>query len=448
MNPGSIRLRLLAAGAAAVVIALVLAALGLAALFEAHVERRAVDELSARLDQLAAGLERDPGGDFVLARPPADPRYSRPLSGAYWQIETATGQLRSRSLWDSLLPIPAEGPTDGAPHVHLLTGPLGESLLALDRRITLSPRLGRGPVRIIVAMDRGELRAAARSFLADLAPYLALLALALIAAGWAQVAVGLRPLAAIGARVAAVRSGQAARLGSDFPIEVRPLTAEVDALLAAREAEIARARRRAGDLAHGLKTPLQALMGEAERLRTGGDPVAAAGVEEIANSMRRLVDDELVRARIVGTSPAAAADPAAVTARVLAVLRRTPDGARLDWRVEVPQGLVARIDPADLTEALGTLLENAARHATARVEIGATAGAGSMLITVRDDGPGIPQEALTSLTARGARLDTRGDGLGLAIASDIAEAAGGRLTLANAAPGLAATLELPVAPPR
>ena len=156
--------------------------------------------------------------------------------------------------------------------------------------------------------------------------------------------------------------------------------------------------------------------------------------------MRRHVDRELARARIASGDRTAASDPAQVIPRLVAVLRRTRDGARLDWEVETPPGLLARIDPDDLTEALGALLENAARHAARRVRVAVARGSDVVVITVADDGPGIPEAELARLTERGARLDTSGPGagLGLAIASEIAEAAGASLALANEAPGLAA----------
>jgi hypothetical protein len=73
--------------------------------------------------------------------------------------------------------------------------------------VTLPARLGGGTVRAAVAMAASELIAARRAFMADLAPYLGLLALALIVAGWAQLSVGLRPLRDLGARIAALRTG-------------------------------------------------------------------------------------------------------------------------------------------------------------------------------------------------------------------------------------------------
>ena len=444
MSRGSLRLRLLLAGGVGLAAAIAIAAFGLALLFERHVERRAVVELSARLDQLAAGLDIGPEG-VTLPSLSADPLYRRPLSGAYWQVSTPTATLRSRSLWDEALDVPPRSSGDPNLRVLRLTGPRGEHLLAIERAL----RVGSEPttLSVTVAMDRAELTQARRDFFGDLAPFLALIAAALLAAGWAQVTVGLRPLADIGARVAALRSGGTARLGEDFPSEVRPLAAEIDALIAAREADVVRARARAGDLAHALKTPLQALVGEAARLRAAGADAAAQGIEDVAGAIDRHVQRELARARVAGQARAAAADPGAAINGVLSVLKRTPEGRRVAWTVTAEPGLRVRIDLADLTEALGALAENAARHARSEVVVTAGRRDGLAAITIRDDGEGAPPEALERMRARGERLDAGfpGQGLGLAIAADIAEAAGGALDLADGGPGLVATLLLPQA---
>ena len=444
MSWTSLRLRLVLAGGAAVLASLTVAAIGLALLFERHVERRAVAELSADLDQLAAGIERNAAGALEVVAPPADQRYRQPLSGRYWEILTPEGALTSRSLWDTPLTLPPEVGAAGALRQYPLEGPEGEGLLVIERRLLLPERAGGATVRAAVAMDRAELRVASRDFLRDLIPYLGLLAAALIAAGWAQVAIGLKPLQAVGARVAAVRSGAAARLGDDFPDEVRPLAAEVDELIAAREADIAGARARAADLAHGLKTPLQALFGEANRLADRGDHAAADGIEEIVTAMHRHVDRELSRARIASAARAAACDAGVVAERVVRVLRRAPAGAAVDWRLRGVDGLRARIEADDLTEALGAVLENAGAHARSAVDISGVRDGTMIEIRVRDDGPGVAEARLAELAVRGIRLDAKGPGagLGLAIASEICAAAGGGLALRNAGPGLEVTLRL------
>ena len=444
MNRASLRLRFLLVGAVALAATLTIAAVGLALLFERHVERRAVAELSTRLDQIAAGLQGGPAG-LTLEQSPADPLYRQPLSGAYWQLDTPGAVLRSRSLWDYKLELPARQADDPNLRQLRLTGPRGENLLAIERALRVGP--DRSAVSATVAMDRAELAAARSAFLGDLVPFLAVIALALLAAGWALVTIGLRPLADIGARVASLRTGGAARLGGDFPAEVRPLAAEIDALIDAREADVVRARTRAGDLAHALKTPLQALVGEATRLRLAGSGAAAQGIEDVASAIDRHVQRELARARIAGSAGAASADPATALAGVVSVLKRTPDGRRVRWIVTVEPGLRARIDTTDLIEALGALAENAARHARSAVSLCVERCNDMAAFVVRDDGEGVETEDLKRMAARGEKLDASysGQGLGLAIAGDVAEAAGGSLTLADGEPGLKATLLLPAA---
>jgi len=442
----SLRWRLMVAGAVAVVLALGLAALGLAHLFGTHVERRALADLSVQLDRVLAGLARVDGA-LAQVLPPADPRFEQPYSGLYWQIAADGRVLRSRSLWDVELALPVEDGADATRHNHLLIGPEGAEVLVLEQHVTMPASLGGGRARAAVALDTAELGAARRAFLRDMFPYLAVLGMVLIAAQWAQVTLGLKPLRRVGAEVSALRDGRRRRMGGDWPQEVQPLAAELDALLTAREADVERARGRAGDLAHGLKTPLQALMGEAARLRAADQAQAAEGIEVVVATMRAHVDRELARTRIALHSRNARAGAAAVARSVVAVLQRTPGGQRLAWQVDVPDDLLLAIDAADLSEALGALAENAARHAAGRVEVGAVVMGAQARVTVRDDGPGLPADRRAAMMARGVRADETGPGtgLGLAIAAEIAEAAGGVLELEEAGPGLSATLVLPLA---
>ena len=72
-----------------------------------------------------------------IVAPPADPWYRQPFSGRYWQVETATGTLTSRSLGDALLGLPPETEPDGALKRHGLESPDGEALLVLARPLFL-----------------------------------------------------------------------------------------------------------------------------------------------------------------------------------------------------------------------------------------------------------------------------------------------------------------------
>lgn len=444
MNRGSLRLRLFLAGAVSVAAALGISALGLSLLFERHAERRVVTELGVFLDRLVAGVERSPDGTLIATDGPADPRFAQPLSGLYWQIQSGATVLRSRSLWDTQLDVPA-GLTNGAVHQFHLAGPGGNDLIGVERLVTLPPRLGGDRIRAVVALDSSEIAAARSAFTADLLPYLLLIGVLLMLAAYAQVAVGLKPLAAVRQRLAAIRQGVGRRLGASFPDEILPLAAEVDALLDAREQEVEKARGRAADLAHGLKTPLQVLSGDVQRLRERGEVDLAKDIEQVATSMRRHVDRELVRARMAAGRSSMRSGVAEVVGRVVAVVSRTPAGARIFCSIDVPDNLFVRIDADDLAEALGNLIENATRHARAKVTISAYWQDERVVISVTDDGPGIPEERLEQALARGGRLDQLGEGagLGLAIVRDIADAWSGQFDIRNGSVGLIAELTLP-----
>jgi signal transduction histidine kinase len=451
MSLGSLRLRLLAAAAAFIVAALVLAALGLTLLFERHVERWIDGQMTSHLDQLIAGIERGPDGQLAVVKPPGDARFQQPLSGFYWQadIEPSGPQLRSRSLWDFAIDLPPETRVDDEVHTYDVAGPDGQRLHLLQRRVTLPERLGGQSARVAVAIDHADMTAAVRSFAAALLPYLLVLAVLLTAAAWAQVTIGLRPLAAVRRKLAAIASGDAQRLGEGFPDEVQPLAHEIDTLLEARDLQIEKARTRAADLAHGLKTPLQVLSDDAKRLRDKGDVELASEIDDIADTMRRHVERELARARSGAARTSTAANVATVAQRVVRVVERTPYGKSLGWTIDVPKTLTVRIDPEDLTEALGNLAENAGRHARSSVTIRARSEQDGVTLTVLDDGPGIPLERAQEALRRGGRLDSSGSaGLGLSIVGDIAEAWGATLIIETPERGCRISLQFPSTPAR
>jgi signal transduction histidine kinase len=186
---------------------------------------------------------------------------------------------------------------------------------------------------------------------------------------------------------------------------------------------------------------------ETERLAAKGETAVAADISALAESMRRHVERELARARRAFPNRDTSASVRAAVERVIRVVERTPDAQRLDLSVDVAEGLAARIDADDLAEALGNLVENAARHARRELSIHARMEAGQVLIAISDDGAGIPLDRQAEALSRGGRLDQDGPGagLGLSIVTDIAAAWGGMLSLDEGSPGVVATLSLPSA---
>jgi signal transduction histidine kinase len=444
MKRGSIRLRLWLAAAISIVLALAVAGVGLRYLFEQHVERRVESELGIELNQLI-GSTALAGDVFQVSPLPTDPRFLAPLSGYYWQIEDLTkGTLiRSRSLWDETLTLPPEGSSGGSLHMHQIPGP-GSAEIIVAERVIVDPS-GRA-FRAAVAEDHLSVTRSVGEYVAQLVPAILLVAFVLIVANFVQISIGLRPLERLRSAVHEVVARRRDRLEVAAPSEVQPLADEIDRLLEAQDKALLRARSRATDLAHGLKTPLQVLSGDIRALRAKGETVLADEIESSMTAIRRHVERELARARLApDTSRHAVAAFAAVARDVVEVVRRTPRGSTLGFAVDTSESLTARIDPADLAEILGNLVENAARFASSSVRVSGTETETETTIRVTDDGPGIADADKPAALRRGVRLDAAngGTGLGLAIVTDIVEAYGGRLSLGDAGTGLEVTLVLP-----
>src|SRR4029079_16664412 len=104
-------------------------------------------------------------------------------------------------------------------------------------------------------------------------------------------------------RLAAVHDGRDSRVGGSYPTEVQPLVDDLNALLAHREQRIRAALAKAGDLAHGLKTPLAVLAQEAERAAADGHHERAATLAQQVDRMRRQVEYHLAHARAAASGP-------------------------------------------------------------------------------------------------------------------------------------------------
>jgi signal transduction histidine kinase len=443
----SLRWRLLAATLVGAGMAVALAGWLLAGMFRDHVTRQAANVLTAQLDQVTARLEFGAAGAVSLD--PAglsDPRWLRPYSGLYWQVDglapsgVRRGALRSRSLWDAELQAPADVVADGSVHTHEVAGPGASRLLLVER--TVRPEGDGAPTlwRVLVAGDLRETEAAVAQFNGVLALSLAVLLLLLLAAAIAQVTVGLLPLHALQRALGAVRAGQAQRLQGQFPAEVQPLVDQFNGVLDLNAAVVTRARTQAGNLAHALKTPLAALRQAAGTARQRPDTMAGLPslIEEQVDLARRQVDWHLSRARVAAAQglPGVRTEVAPVLAGLMRVMERV-HGARGLHLVcgDVSHGLVFAGEAQDLHEIVGNVLDNACKWARSLVRLQAVRleeqDGRWLCITVEDDGPGISQAQRTQALTRGQRLDETvpGSGLGLAIVSELIDLYRGRMTL-------------------
>jgi signal transduction histidine kinase len=446
----SLRLRLLAGSLIWILAALTLTGFLLADLFSAHVAARFEAELQTHLDQLTANLEVAPDGAPRLRGELSDPRLSRPYSGLYWQVGDLGGEevarLRSRSLWDAVLVVPADALADGETHVHRVDGPDASRLVMTERMVRPAEQPDR-VLRLIVAADERAMTGPVREFVGLLALALAVLAAGLVAAAVVQVAVGLAPLRRLRRALGAVRDGRTRRLAGDFPQEVQPLVDELNTLLQNDAEVVARARTQAGNLAHAVKTPLAVLANAAAR----EDSALARLVREQVATARRQVDHHLARARAAAAIqiPGLRTPVGAALAGLVRVMQRVhaERGLHIDV-APVAQAAAFRGEEQDLQEMLGNVLDNACKWASRRVAVHVAVEEGKIAVSIDDDGPGLPPAEREAVFVRGVRADeqTPGSGLGLAIVRDLARLYGGDVSL-DASPlgGLRVILSLPAA---
>ena len=440
MNIRSLRLRLLVGAAVAILISLAVAWSMMTVLFQRHLERREIQELDRQAVPLIAGLQVDAKGQLSVTAQPPDPRFTRPSSGLYWQISSQHGRMRSRSLWDQELPTahPKNAGDEHSWHHRTVAGPFEPELLLLERRLKIA---GGHDVLIQLAEDQAPVRTASAEFGYELFLFLTALWLVLSGAAALQVQLGLKPLAHLRDALRALRLNPSERLAVvEHPPEVEPLTRAINQLAETREQDLARARRRSADLAHGLKTPLSVLAAESRQLRARGDGQVADGLDRAIAAAAAAIEAELARSKAAAARQSITPElvPARVVAeRVVAVIEHTEAGAKLAFDIEIAPDLTVPGSPEELSEVLGALTENAARFARRLVRICGDRDDKSVRLMVEDDGPGLSDWDAELALVRGRRLDESGPGhgLGLSIARDLVEARGGAISLTRSALG-------------
>ena len=278
-----------------------------------------------------------------------------------------------------------------------------------------------------------------------------LFALVLLTGGFLYFRRGVSPIVQLRNRLSAVHEGRARRVTGDFPTEIEPLITDLNTLLEQQDEAITGAQGKAGDLAHGLKTPLAVLTKEAADAEAAGHAALAESIRQQVDRMRRQIDYHLAHAR-------AAASGATMNARCV-VADSVQGLVRTVARIYAERGLVieAEIDPShvvrvqreDLDEMIGNLLDNACKWTRRQVRVSVSGAGGLVQVCVDDDGGGVPAERRADVLKRGVRADQSapGSGFGLAIVSDLAEIYGGSISLTDSPfGGTRAVLSLPSAP--
>lgn len=357
----------------------------------------------------------------------ADPDLNNPTSGLYAAISRGPEllwQSPSSQLLDSSKLSRDEQPF-AAGHHSFSVGPL----LRYRLDVVWESEEGDQPLSFVVFQSDQEMVQALAAYRHQLAVALAILGLFLLLAQVLVLRFGLRPLRTMSRELRRLESGEQQQLDGDYPRELARLANNLNRVIASQQQQQQRYRNALGDLAHSLKTPLAVM-------RTGVDQTTSqAELAELVipqlSRMEQIVGHQLNRAVLAASnSQQQQVRLAPVIERLAAALTKVYRGKGVQLTTELAPDLAVNGDEADLLELFGNLLENGFKYATSQVAVTISHSDG-VIIVIDDDGPGIAPEQRATILKRGERADTvlPGQGLGLAIASDILSSYRGELRI-------------------
>jgi signal transduction histidine kinase len=436
-------------------IAIVAIALVISSLYRNAGERSFRFLLRANLNGIINAVSMDESGRLSGNPQLGSLAFSRPESGWYWIVDPIQpkggSRLASASFGAEELAVPSveDYPfSQSYVRTYPATDVAGNDLVVAETEVDLGP----GAARIRVTGNRDVLERDIAGFNKRLFLALGLFGVGSLIINGLAILAGLKPLDHARRALERIRAGQADRLTGDFPREIAPLASEVNQLIEANARVVDRARKQVGNLAHSLKTPIAVLLNESREL----DPEKGRLVRSQVESMQSQVQAYLDRARIAAQrgSVLARTDAEAALARMVRVMAKLNPTVDFSTDIAVQQTKLA-IEQQDFEEAIGNLLENAARFAASRVVVridpavapkGAADGSVWLAVSVDDDGPGLTEAERAEAVKRGRRLDESrpGNGLGLSIVAEICTEYGGDFGLGESADGgLSARMVLP-----
>ncbi len=255
---------------------------------------------------------------------------------------------------------------------------------------------------------------------------------------------GLAPLAQVARDLQDIEEGRRDSLQGEYPAEIAGVTRNLNLLLASERAQRERYRTTLADLAHSLKTPLAILRTEASSL---GEAAQGAGaIDEQIERMDQIVGYQLERAVTRAEGPVRAEfDVAGVARELVAALRKVYPEHNIT--LVCGESVPAFGDERDFMEVLGNLLDNACKYGAGNARLTLKTEGRLLRCTVENDGVPIPRGERGHILERGARLDTAasGQGIGLAVVSEIVDRYGGDVEIGESPLGGAAvTVVMPV----
>lgn len=342
-------------------------------------------------------------------------------------IQTPSKTLVLPDSWQPILTPLLDHNESGPIRVQSQKGPEATSdMLAYRKAFSVNGM----PIVVIVSEDFGALKHSQMELHVWTAVVSIVLILLLIVVIWLGINMAMRPVTKLKSALTRLQSGQIKRIDMQAPEEFDPLVKQLNQLLDSLDQRLEKSRDALANLSHSVKTPIAAVR---QILVDTGRPLDDDLRQQMANRLDSIdtqLEAEMRRSRFAGPQVGMSADPLKQARELLWMLGRLYPDKSFELSSSLPEGCRWAIEEHDLNEIMGNLLDNAGKWSAHYVELTLEEVAGSPLIAVTDDGPGVQETELAHLGKRGVRLDeqTPGHGLGLAIVRDIVERYGGIIT--------------------
>jgi Signal transduction histidine kinase len=248
---------------------------------------------------------------------------------------------------------------------------------------------------------------------------------------------GLRPIANLAEDVSAIESGKQDELQGSYPLELVPVTHNLNLLIKRERERQQRYRGMLGDLAHSLKTPLAVMSAALQEIKNGGGlgPQQRQDMEEQLARMDQIVSYQLKRA-VEANQSRLLVKPVEVEPmlqRIVGALQKVYRDKQMQAQCDVSPDTRFFGEESDFMELCGNLLDNAFKYGGTRIHVTARQEGRTLLLDVEDDGPGIPPDKRSWVLERGARADTvrSGQGIGLAVVVELVSGYGGEIRIGD-----------------
>ncbi len=398
------------------------------------------DRLKGYVNALIAAAEPDENGTIHITHAIPELRFFTEGSGLYAKISSNKDgdDWVSPSMANLKINFTHELKR-ASRHFEYITASDGSLLYAFNIGVTWDDRdNAREGYTFSVAEDLDSFYADINDFRKLLWGWLGAVAVVLLVVQGSVLRWGLRPLRSVAMELGAIEAGKQTELEGRYPKELRGLTDNLNALIRNEREHLERYRNTLGDLAHSLKTPLALLRSEVET--QNNNQGLRSTIQQQVDRMSQIIEYQLQRAATSGRTALVVPVPvSAIVRKVLTAIGKVYADKHVNCQVRIDNATCFYGDESDLMELLGNLIDNAYKWCRSQVVISAQQGPTKetrhpgLMITIEDDGQGIPADMAQHVVQRGARGDKEisGHGIGLAMVQDIIRAYEGRLLIST-----------------